>query len=72
LIAGLALALFLAGQFLPFSSPELAVAGRILLWLAFPFGLLALGTLNRAELAVLTRLIRGRKTPPAEQPGPIP
>jgi O-antigen/teichoic acid export membrane protein len=72
LMAGLALALFLTGRLLPFPSPALEVAGRVLLWLAFPFGLLALGTLDRAELAVLTRLIRGRKQPPAEQAGPIP
>jgi O-antigen/teichoic acid export membrane protein len=69
LIAGLALALFLAGQLLPFPSPALEVAGRVLLWLAFPFGLLALGQLDRAELAALTRLLRGRKHPPAEQAG---
>lgn len=71
LMAGLALALFLTGQFLPFPSPELEVAGRVLLWLAFPFGLVALGTLDRVELAVLTRLVRGRKPPPAEPAGPI-
>ena len=71
LMAGLALALFLAGQLLPFPSPALEVAGRVLLWLAFPLGLIALGTLDRAELAVLSRLVRGRKPPPAEQAGPI-
>jgi O-antigen/teichoic acid export membrane protein len=71
LMAGLALALFLAGQLLPFSSPALEVAGRALLWLAFPFGLIAMGILDRAELAVLSRLVRGRKPPPAEQAGPI-
>jgi O-antigen/teichoic acid export membrane protein len=63
LMAGLALALFLTGQFLPFPSPTVEVAGRVLLWLAFPFGLIALGTLDRAELAVLTRLVRKRKNP---------
>jgi O-antigen/teichoic acid export membrane protein len=68
LIAGLALALFLTGQFLPFPSPELEFGGRVLLWLAFPFGLIALGTLDRAELAVLARLVRGRKPGAAEQP----
>jgi len=72
LMAGLALALFLTGQLLPFPSHALEVAGRVLLWLAFPLGLLALGMLDPAELAALTRLIRGRKRPPAEQPGPIP
>ena len=71
LIAGLALALFLAGQFLPFPNPQLEVAGRVLLWLAFPFGLLALGTFDRAELAALTRRVRGRKPPRGEQAGPI-
>lgn len=70
LIGGLALALFLAGQ-LPAPSPALEVAGRVLLWLSFPFGLVALGTLDRAELAVLTRLVRGRKPGPAEQAGPL-
>jgi O-antigen/teichoic acid export membrane protein len=69
LMAGLALALFLAGQLLPFPSPSLEVAGRVLLWLAFPFGLIALGKFDRAELAALTRLIRGRRHPPAEPPG---
>jgi O-antigen/teichoic acid export membrane protein len=72
LMAGLALALFLAGQLLPFPSPALEVAGRALLWLAFPLGLLSLGMLDRSELAVLTRLIRGRSRPPAQQSGPIP
>jgi O-antigen/teichoic acid export membrane protein len=71
LIVGLALALFLTGRLLPFPSPALDVAGRVLLWLAFPFGLVALGTLDRAELAFLTRLVRGRKPGPAEQAGPI-
>lgn len=71
LMAGLALALFLAGQFLPFPSPALEVAGRVLLWLAFPFGLVALGAFDRMELAVLTRLVRGRKSGPAEQAGPV-
>jgi O-antigen/teichoic acid export membrane protein len=71
LMVGLALALFLTGQFLPFPGPELEVAGRVLLWLAFPFGLIALGAFDRAELAVLTRLLRGRKPPPAEPAGPI-
>ena len=71
LMAGLALALFLAGQLLPFPSPALEVAGRVLLWLAFPFGLVALGAFDRMELAVLTRLVRGRKSGPAEQTGPV-
>lgn len=62
LVAGLALALFLAGRFLPFPSPELAVVGRLLLWLAFPFGLLWLGLFDRAELAGLSRLVSGRKS----------
>ena len=72
LMTGLALALFLTGQLLPFPSPSLEVAGRVLLWLAFPFGLLALGALERGELSALTRLVRGRKHGPAEQAGPIP
>jgi O-antigen/teichoic acid export membrane protein len=71
LMVGLALALFLTGQFLPFPNTQLEVAGRALLWLAFPFGLIALGALDRAELAVLTRLVRGRKPGTAEQPGQI-
>jgi O-antigen/teichoic acid export membrane protein len=71
LIAGLGLALFLAGQLLPFPSPALEVAGRVLLWLSFPFGLVALGAFDRAELAVLTRLVRGRKPEPAEPAGPL-
>jgi O-antigen/teichoic acid export membrane protein len=71
LMAGLGLAFFLAGQLIPFPSPALEVAGRVLLWLAFPFALVALGTFDRAELAVLTRLVRGRKSGPAEQAGPI-
>jgi hypothetical protein len=68
-MAGLALALFLAGQLLPFPSSALEVAGRILLWLAFPFALIAVGHFDRAELAALTGLIRGRKPPPAEEAG---
>jgi O-antigen/teichoic acid export membrane protein len=72
LMAGLALALFLTGQLLPFPSPALEVAGRVLLWLAFPVGLLALGMLDRAELAVLTRLMRGRAHSSAGQSGPVP
>ncbi len=72
LMAGLALALFMTGQLLPFPSPALEVAGRVLLWLAFPVGLLALGMLDRAELAVLTRLIRGRARSSAGQSGPVP
>jgi len=68
LMAGLALALFLTGQFLPFPSPAVEVTGRVLLWLAFPLGLIALGILDRVELAGLTRLVRG---PPAEPAGPI-
>jgi O-antigen/teichoic acid export membrane protein len=71
LMAGLALALFMAGQLLPFPGPALEVAGRVLLWLSFPFGLLATGALDRAELAVLTRLLRGGKRSPAEQTGSI-
>ena len=62
LVASLALVLFLAGRFLPFPSPELAVVGRVLLWLAFPFGLLRLGLFDRAELAGLGRLVSGRKS----------
>jgi O-antigen/teichoic acid export membrane protein len=71
LMAGLALALFMAGRLLPFPGPALEVAGRVLLWLSFPFGLLATGAVDRSELAVLTRLLRGGKRAPAEQPGPI-
>ena len=62
LVAGLALVLFLAGRFLPFPSPQLAVVGRVLLWLAFPFGLLGLGLFDRAELAGLSGLMSGRKS----------
>jgi O-antigen/teichoic acid export membrane protein len=71
LMAGVALVLFLAGQVLPFPSPTIEVAGRVLLWLAFPFVLIALGMLDKAEVAVLSRLRRGRKNPPVEQAGPI-
>ncbi len=71
LMAGVALALFLAGRFLPFPSPALEVAGRVLLWLTFPFALLLLGAPDRAERAVLTRFLRGGKRTPAEQAGPI-
>lgn len=71
LMAGLALTLFLAGRLLPFPNPALEVAGRVLLWLTFPFGLLALGALDRAELAVLTRFLRGGKRAPAERTGRI-
>ena len=69
LIAGLALALFLAGRLLPFPSVALEVAGRILLWLAFPLVLIALGSIDKRELAALTGLIRGRKHPPPNQTG---
>jgi O-antigen/teichoic acid export membrane protein len=51
LMLGLALTLFLTGQLMPFPSPAVEIAGRVLLWLAFPVILLALGTLDRAELA---------------------
>jgi O-antigen/teichoic acid export membrane protein len=71
LMAGLALALFVAGQLLPFPGSALEVAGRVLLWLSFPFGLLATGALDRAELTVLTRLLRGGKRAPAEPAGSI-
>ena len=71
LMAGLALALFLAGTFLPFPSTTLEVGGRVLLWLAFPFGLVLLGTIDRTEVAVLARLLRGRTERPAEQTGTI-
>lgn len=71
LMAGLALALFLAGQTLPFPGPALEVAGRVLLWLTFPFALLVLGALDRAELAVLTRFLRGGKRAPAGEAGSI-
>jgi O-antigen/teichoic acid export membrane protein len=71
LIAGLALALFLAGRLLPFPSPALEVAGRVLLWLAFPLALIALGNFDRAELAALTGLIRGRQHPPQKQGGTV-
>lgn len=54
----LALGLFLAGKWLPFPSPGVEVAGRTLLWLAFPLCLIVLGTLRPAELAGLTRLVR--------------
>ncbi len=67
LIAGLALALFLAGRLLPFPSLALEVAGRVLLWLAFPFALIALGNFDRAELAALTRFIRGHRPSPPDQ-----
>ena len=43
LIVGIALALFLAGRFLPFPSPAFEVTGRVLLWLAFPLALVAVG-----------------------------
>jgi O-antigen/teichoic acid export membrane protein len=66
LMAGLALALFLAGQFLPYPSTAFDIGGRIVLWLTFPLGLVALRVLDRAELAVLTRLIRGRRPATAE------
>jgi O-antigen/teichoic acid export membrane protein len=62
-MAALALALFLAGQLLPFPSPELAVAGRVLLWAAFPLGLITLGLFDRAELAAMVRLVRGPEEP---------
>ncbi len=42
-ILGIALALFLAGRFLPFPSPAFEVTGRVLLWLAFPLALVAVG-----------------------------
>jgi O-antigen/teichoic acid export membrane protein len=71
LMAGLALALFMAGRLLPFPGPALEVAGRVLLWLSFPFGLLVTGAVDRAELAVLTRLLRGGKRAPAEPAGSI-
>jgi hypothetical protein len=70
-MASLAPALFLTGQSLPFPSAELVVAGRVLPCLAFLSGLVAVRTLDRAELAVLTRLVHGRKPPPAEQARPI-
>lgn len=70
LMAVVALALFLTGQLLQFPSPALEVAGRVLLWLAFPVGLIALGALDRAELAVLSRFIRDPRRRSAEQDDP--
>jgi O-antigen/teichoic acid export membrane protein len=59
----LALALFLAAHGIPSSRPAVDLAGRVLLWLAFPLGLVALGQLDRAERAALTGLLRGRIRP---------
>ncbi len=71
LMAGLGLALFLTGQLLPFASPAVEIAARVLLWLAFPLGLIALGTFDRAELAALTGSLRRRKSSPVKPAGPI-
>ena len=71
MMTGLALALFLAGQVLPSAGPVLEVAGRVLLWLAFPLGLLLTGALDQAELTQVTRLLRGGKRPPAEPAGSV-
>ena len=58
LMVGLALALFLCGNLLPHSGPLTEIPTRVLLWLAFPPALLALGVMTRAEMAALVR--RGR------------
>jgi len=71
LMVGIAAALFLMGRFLPFSSGTLELVGHLLLWLAFPCGLIAVGMLDKAELAALTRLVRDRRLPPPEPADPI-
>lgn len=70
-IVGLGLALFLVGGRLSFPDVRWEVVGRVLLWLAFPLGLVALGAIDRAELAALGRLIRGGKAGTPKQPGEI-
>lgn len=59
LMAGLALALFLAGCLIPFPSTAIEIAGRVLLWIAFPLGLIAVGTLDKREVGALAGLLRG-------------
>jgi O-antigen/teichoic acid export membrane protein len=68
LTLALALGLYLAGRWAPFPSPALEITGQVLLWLAFPAGLIALGVIDRAELAELLRLVGRGKS--AAQPGP--
>ena len=62
LIAGLALALFLAGRLLPFPTPALEVAGRILLWLGLPVRTdQPLGTSAGRSWPRLSGILRGGK-----------
>jgi O-antigen/teichoic acid export membrane protein len=59
-IVGLALVLYLAGVVAPFPSLGLETAARVLLWLGFPLGLVALGLFDRAELVAIDALVRRR------------
>jgi hypothetical protein len=61
-MAGLALVLFLAGYLLPFSSDTLRIPGRLLLWLSFPIGLVAMGALDPREIAVVAGYFRAWRT----------
>jgi O-antigen/teichoic acid export membrane protein len=57
---GLALGLYVAGVIVPFPTLTVEAAGRTLLWLGFPLGLVALRLFDRAELAAIEGLVRRR------------
>jgi O-antigen/teichoic acid export membrane protein len=60
-VLGFALALYLAGVIVPLEDLAVEAAARVLLWLAFPLGLLALGLFDRAELVVIEGVVRRPK-----------
>jgi len=62
LMAGCALVLFLAGYLLPPTGAPLRLAGRLLLWLGFPTGLVALGVLERREIAAVAAYFKAWRT----------
>jgi hypothetical protein len=61
-MAGCALVLFLAGYLLPPTGAPLRLAGRLLLWLGFPTGLVALGVLERREIAAVAAYFKAWRT----------
>jgi O-antigen/teichoic acid export membrane protein len=62
LMAGCALVLFLAGYLLPLSGGPFRLAGRMLLWIGFPTGLVALGVLERREIAAVAGYFKAWRT----------
>jgi O-antigen/teichoic acid export membrane protein len=70
LMTGLALALFLVGQILPYPSSTVEVAGRVALWLAFPMGLIATRAIDWGEVRALVAMFRVFRPDTAREAGP--